>query len=509
MLKPYINIPARIYISLLNCVEYNNGKIMSLITRNILHPEFELTGLNMDDDGNMFTIYINRDDLCKKIDLAKTYLIKEFNAKKGQRVVMSMTYWPNYPIWLFACSELGMKFIISDFPKTILAMEQMPIYYSSDIILWDMIYPVGFDQPQFDNKKINVRILDTYNPTEIISPMWCEPEDKIITTTSSGTTGTPKIIEHTHDFFFKNMNVNADLYGLKEHEKVWHDKNLQHGVILGVYFLPMVNRCKSHFHAPVGWGGGDREVAFREFVIDKIQAEKINRIAIFFNQMEWFYKALDIDKKQHDDMAIHYVGSVKEEYIERLVGEFKYKLLPQFGSQETGGPILYCEIDQSNYKDWNVRAYGVPTPFFNDVTVVEDNLLQVTDYNNNIIHTGDRFEIKDDTFIFLGRQDLLRCNGKTVYSSFLNSVIEEVTDLKRDQDFDVVFDSDYERWYIRTTQELNLDDLNKKMVPHIDPPYYSIHSQIVGPREQFTIDGWKFSPAMVRLAIAGIPKGLK
>lgn len=476
---------------------------MDIITRNVLHPAFELTGLNRDEHDNIFSIRMDRKQLEEKIDLAKTYLIKEFNAKKGQHVVMCITYWPTYPIWLFACAELGMKFIISDFPKTVLAMEKMPLYKTADIVLWDMVYPPGYDQPQFASKKLNCNVLDTYNPTEIVSPIWCEPQDSLMITTSSGTTATPKLIEHNHEFFFKMMHTNADLYELKEDERCWHDKNLQHGVILGVYFLPLSNRCKSHYHSPIGWEGGEREELLHKATIEKVQSEKINRIAVFFDAMEWFSEGMDLSKKQHDQMKIHYIGTLKEKHLNRLCGEFGYEMVPTFGSQEVGGPVFYCQIGPSNYKTWNLKNYGTASPFYKEVTVLkdQDNLLKITDFRNNVVFTGDRFDLTDGVFTFLGRADLCRINGKTVYYYFLNSVVEEVTGLVAEQDFDVVFDSELECWYIRTNKELDLDELNKKMEPHVDPEYYGIRSQVSGPRDKFKIDGWKFSNAMVRLAV--------
>ena len=474
---------------------------MKVITRNVLNPEFEITALNRDQNDNIFFVHMSREQLTEKIDLAKTYLIKEFNAKKGQKVMMCITYWPNYPIWLFACSELGMKFVVTDFPKTKLAMEKMPDFLSADIVCWDMIYPPGFDQPQFEHKKLNCNVLDNYHPDEILSPMWCKSTDIIMVTTSSGTTATPKIIEHTQEFFFNLMNSNAELYNLSEDEKCWHDKNLQHGVILGVYFLPLSNRCKSHFHAPIGWDGGEREDLLHKAMVEKVQEEKINRIAVFFDAMEWFSELIDINKKTHNNMKIHYIGTIKQKYLDKVAGEFGYTIIPTFGSQEVGGPVFYCEIDQSNYKDWNVRTYGVPTPFYKEVTTIEDNLLKITDYTGKVHFTGDRFEVEDNNFRFLGRQDLCRVNGKTVYSYFLNSVLEDITGLVKEQDFDLVFDSEHECWYLRTNEELDLDTLNEQLEVHTDIDYYRIAKQIVGPRKQFYIDGWKFSNAMVRLAI--------
>jgi acyl-coenzyme A synthetase/AMP-(fatty) acid ligase len=473
---------------------------MKTITRSIVHPEFEITGLNL-DNNNVFPVYINREQFDQKVDLAKTYLIKEFNAKKGQIVLISTAFWPNYPIWFFACSELGMKFIVTDFPKTSLAMEQMPIMKMVDIILWDLLYPPGYDAPAFADKKLNVSFLDSYNPSDIISPIWCEPNDVILIATSSGTTATPKLIELTHEFFFKNMIVNADLYNLQENEKCWHNKNLQHGAVLGVFFLPTINRCKSHFHAPFGYLTYEKEELLRQASIENIQDKKIDRIMIFFNQIEWFAEVMDITKKQHDSMTIHYVGNNKTEYIDKLVGEFRYTMIPMFGSTETGGPLFYTEITPDNYKNWNTKTFGTASPFFKNITTVDDNLLEVTSYDNTVHYTGDRFEINDGVFTFIGRQDLYRINGKNVYSHFLNAVIEDVTGLKREFDFDIVFDSDNECWYIRTTQELDLEELHKRMEPHIDDQYYGIRKQIVGSREQFTINSWKFSPAMVRLAV--------
>jgi hypothetical protein len=299
------------------------------------------------------------------------------------------------------------------------------------------------------------------------------------------------------------MHTNADLYELKEDERCWHDKNLQHGVILGIYFLPLSNRCKSHYHSPIGWEGGEREELLHKATIEKVQSEKINRIAVFFDAMEWFSEGMDLSKKQHDQMKIHYVGTLKEKHLNRLCGEFEYEMVPIFGSQEVGGPVFYCQIGPSNYKTWNLKNYGTPSPFYKEVTVLkdQDNLLKITDFRDNVIFTGDRFDLTDGVFTFLGRADLCRINGKTVYYYFLNSVVEEVTGLKAEQDFDVVFDSELECWYIRTNEELDLNELNKKMEPHVDPDYYSIRSQVSGPRDKFKIDGWKFSNAMVRLAV--------
>jgi acyl-CoA synthetase (AMP-forming)/AMP-acid ligase II len=459
-----------------------------------------MTGLNL-DQNNVFPVYIDREQFDQKIDLAKTYLINEFNAKKGQIVLISTAFWPNYPIWFFACSELGMKFIVSDFPKTVLAMEQMPIMKMVDIVLWDLLYPPGYNLPEFADKKINVSFLDSYNPSEIISPVWCKPDDILLIATSSGTTSTPKLIEHTHDFFYKNMKNNADLYKLQENEICWHNKNLQHGAVLGVFFLPTIHKCKSHFHAPFGYLPYEKEELLRNASIKSIQDNKINRIMILFNQIEWFSAVIDINKKQHDTMLVHYVGNNKSEYINKIVGDFGYTMIPMFGSTETGGPLFYTEITPTNYKNWNVKTFGKASPFFKNITVVDDNMLEVTSYDDKVHYTGDRFEMNNDVFTFIGRQDLYRINGKNVYSHFLNAVIEDVTGLKREHDFDIVFDSDNECWYIRTTEELDINDLHKKMDPHIDDQYYGIRKQIVGSREKFTIEGWKFSPAMVRLAV--------
>jgi hypothetical protein len=475
---------------------------MKIITRDIINKNFTATGLYLDENLQIQTEFIDYETLIHKIDLAKTFLVKEKNAKPGQHVLISTHFWPNYLIWFFACAELGMKFIVSDFPKSKLAFEQLPVIGIADIIIYDMVYPPGFDDEKYKDGLFSSKVLDNYNPTELVTDIYAKEHEVILIGTSSGTTGVPKIIEHTHEFFYRNMHINADLYNLKESEKCWHNKNLQHGAVLGVFFLPTINRCATHFHAPFGMTLGQAEENIRAESIKKIQSEKIDRIIIFFNQIEWFYKELDINKKQSENMIIHYVGNNTTEYINKIVGRFGYTMIPTFGSTETGGPIFYTEITPHNYKNWNTKLFGKPTKFFKNVTTLDNGLLEVTDVYGQKIYTGDKFTVDSDgNFIFAGRENLCRVNGKNVYIDFLNSVIEDVAKIKHEIDFDLVFDDEKETFYIRTNTQLNLSDLNSKISQHADLRLYRISQQVIGTRKDFTIEGWKFSPAAIRLKV--------
>ena len=475
---------------------------MKTITRNIINKNFTATGLYLDENSQVQTEYIDYPTLIYKIDLAKTFLVKEKNAKPGQHVLLSTHFWPNYLIWFFACAELGMKFIVSDFPKSKLAFAQMPVIGTADIIVYDLLYPDGFDDEKYAAGLFSSKVLDNYTPTELVTDIYAQENEIILIGTSSGSTGAPKIIEHTHEFFYRNMHTNADLYNLKESETCWHNKNLQHGAVLGVFFLPTINRCANHFHAPFGMSSGRAEEDIRAASIEKIQSEKIDRIMIFFNQIEWFYKELDINKKQSENMVVHYVGNNTTEYINKIVGEFGYTMIPMFGSTETGGPIFYTEITPNNYKNWNTKLFGKPTKFFSNVTTIDNGLLEVTDMYNQKIYTGDKFTVDTDgNFIFAGRENLCRVNGKNVYIDFLNSIIEQISDMKREIEFDLVFDDERETFYIRTNNKLDLKDLNNKIKQHADLRLYKITQQVIGTHKDFTIEGWKFSAADVRLKV--------
>jgi hypothetical protein len=177
-------------------------------------------------------------------------------------------------------------------------------------------------------------------------------------------------------------------------------------------------------------------------------------------------------------------------------------MIPTFGSTETGGPIFYTEITPHNYKNWNTKLFGKPTKFFKNVTTLDNGLLEVTDVYGQKIYTGDKFTVDSDgNFIFAGRENLCRVNGKNVYIDFLNSVIEDVAKIKHEIDFDLVFDDEKETFYIRTNTQLNLSDLNSKISQHADLRLYRISQQVIGTRKDFTIEGWKFSPAAIRLKV--------
>lgn len=469
---------------------------MAVITRQILNENFTLKTLSK--DGNVETF--NRNFIIHTVNKAKTYLIEEKNVQPGQKIVLINNAWPHYLIWFLAAAELGLSFVVSDYPRlgnSFSVKKKLSLYGSLDLVIgnssqdiWD--YFVSNEYQKVDLEKF------WYSSSKYKDTFWATDESVLIYSTSSGSTGTPKVVEHTHDFFYKLLERNAKLYKLSDEDRCLHSKGLHHGSVTGVFFLPTLKYCSNHYYASMH----DNAVPAEKWV-DWIQSEEINRLFLMSDLLDNFVNKLDLDKKTHDDVDIYVLAPLTDQHIKCLTEDFKYKIWSIFGCTETSGPLFLPSVRYDKDDPYLKYCMGHPLDDFYKLSVNSAGTLEVTMPNGSVICTGDRYKITDRGWIFQGREHLYKINNVPIYLDVLIECVENFTNSNHQDFFDLVVDSQENMIYIRTNEEIDLKKLNEIINSEIGPGFdsqnsYMIHKQIVGNRSNY-FTGIKFDPEEIRL----------
>jgi hypothetical protein len=318
----------------------------------------------------------------------------------------------------------------------------------------------------------------------------------ILYATSSGTTNTPKIIAYRHDFFYELLERNAKLYNLQDTDRCLHTKGLHHGSVTGVYFLPTLKYCSTHYYAKAR----DVEKVVPDVLhwVHLIQKEKINRCLLFYKMSDTFCDVASADLKLHDDLTIYVLAKITDRHVDVMVKQLNYKIVSIFGCTETSGPLFLPEINPDNVSYYDPNNFGKVIDDFFEIALDKDNLLLVTMPDRSVICTGDKFQKINGNYIFEGREHLYRIKGLPIYLNIMIDVIAQLLNTPHTEGFDLVFDSVMEKVYIRTNYPVELIDLNYKLRAIIRQKHYEISKNIVAPRDNF-FNGIKFDPEEVRI----------
>ena len=239
----------------------------------------------------------------------------------------------------------------------------------------------------------------------------CSYNDKINATNdsvlmmccSSGTTGTPKPISHTHSFMYELGKRNSkDFYGGVMYTRLFH-----HGSSFATFFLPAlmgdkVERIYININKLMRTlkkeGSINNNIAEEDFIknIDHIQFPYTEDIIEWRNQTSTKYPNLNIytlakiDKEWKNDLGILY----KE-------------MISLFGSSETSGPILIQKLSDEKFES--------------DRFIDPDGWYDPQIVNGKLNLTGDKFEYNDDgSFKFLGRDDTVMIQGQEISLKEIN-----------------------------------------------------------------------------------------
>lgn len=389
----------------------------------------------------------SKNDLISKIDLWKYILKYKCSAEAGESILIGMQILNiEYLAVCFAAAELSLKIVIVDYtrnddfkdltyydPKT-------KILSPIDIFLHDFSKEEFVEHPKALSKftffsNCSNRTYSIYNDIDftvsdteqfdIAKNIFPNPTDIAMRCTSSGTTGTPKIVEHTHEFIYKVSVRNSEKFS----GQCLHIRNLNHGSSLAVYLLPTLISDKVSSHIFYDLGSKDTV----DSINDIEPFEKFIRdFENFYNTLEYvifpypfmideFIDASIRNNIKWPNLNVQTLSYIQDKPKQAIRNGIIKSITSIFGSNETSGPVFIAYIDKhritqdSSLFDYIDDFYGIK--------IYNTGLLGVTMpvYNLEIV-TNDLFEQKDNFYRHKGRSDLVKINGEVLDIKLVNDL---------------------------------------------------------------------------------------
>lgn len=371
---------------------------------------------------------LTKDDLIDKINNWKCFLKFNCNAQAGESILLGIVNISfDYIALCFASAELSLKLVVVDYERPNEEWDLNYIDPKTKILSPIDIFIHDWDNSDLEfaySSKINyfINVADrSYNLNKIkelsfttdqlslVETLLPQKDNVLMKYTTSGTTGTPKLIEHTHELYYKLAIRNS-----KQFEGVYvHTRNLHHGSTAAGYLFPLFasNSIKKHIIFNI-----DEDEQWDQF-LDVMSEYKDDWHILFFAypfMVDKFINSCNEQKVKWPNLNLHIISYIQDNFRTAVKDGVFNSISSIFGSNETAGPLFYLYVDKDNLNK-------PPTVFtkvddFFPMKLYDDGRLSITlpVGDNKEIITGDVFEIKDGYYVHKGRSDLIRINGEVI-----------------------------------------------------------------------------------------------
>ena len=442
-----------------------------VIDRTFINPKIEY----YDGDGLRKHTFA---DLADEINYWKILLYEGYGLRKGNIIsLFDTTIRLSYSTLFIAAAELGLVMIsppdkaASEDGRTS-RLDKMLGQGKIDLVLIDdsaASVPAILAMAEYYSKRVarktdynNYEIKDHELYNHLARTTFCEPNDVLVIATSSGTTGTPKMISYTHQQLRKIAVRNADVYGF-DGTTVCHTRNLHHAFVLMISFLPTLHACNRHYTNVVNSFSPKSVEEFANLIIKN----QVNKLVIPYKHiMDTLIDHMVATDQRFEHTIDLYVGGfyVTPDYVKKLKQVNGRSIGSGFGSNETFGPVFMRTLTQNtDTTNYVLNNIGVPPDNFFDLQLDGEKLsVSCAELYPDTHIMGDVFSKNlDGSYCSLGRSNHYRINDIDFSILSVSAVAKQhCTGV-----FDVLVDQDYQRLYLVTwTGTVDLDQLNQAML---------------------------------------------
>ena len=426
-----------------------------MITRNIINPNISFIDYST-ISTHMYSYSFTH--LNRLIDAYKNLLISK-GAKKGNSIVIGTQANTSQIALVLACAELGLTIVIVAYPLPtnqtskvkIATWMKLKLMLPIDYFILDNRNQTDKFQIFKDVCRVTILIdeeqLD-YTPNDVV---YADKDTILFKCTSSGTTGTPKIITHTHGFMSKLIERNSkQFYG-----SMGMITNLAHGSSPAVYFLPgmMSKDTTQYINFP--------NLPLVE-IAEILRSHDLSLDHLLVPYTLFVDQLFDKSNESLPGCVIHTLGLIRKSWVEAVKNNRAKDIISIFGTNETSGPFM---INQATDVDFDENTYKVTDDFY-DLELIDDCLYVGIKEYGSVIETNDKFLKRGDKFVHVGRSNLYRINDLEIDLGKYQSIIDEllkaelVVDVKQDRIYLAIWDQDFDIHKVRHIDNVMRNDSN-------------------------------------------------
>jgi hypothetical protein len=424
-----------------------------LITRNSIANK-NLTFYNyVKRNGELDRDQYSYDQLCNMISSYKKYFTNKFNVVPGQKILIGMP--PSiFQLAIFIMAqELGLNVCIVDYQRHDDWADENYIDPKTRLLLPIEYLVLDGQHETVSKKQITLGKICTYTIDirdilieEIIDDDFISDENtNSIICTSSGTTGTPKVILHTHSFISSLGKRNSVMYD----GSVGFSWNLNHGSSLGTFFIPSLL--------------SERVTEIHFFIFDDFQRviSKYHIDHYMIPYSHWVERVLG-QTQRNLKTKLYTLSTIKSDWLPKIKNNTFIDIISIFGSNETSGPVFLNKASVSGFRE---NRYFAIDDFYK-IELENDKDLSVTlPVYNKTIKTNDVFKKSGNSYYHEGRNDLYRVNGLAIdvplYKHFIEFSADLVIDTAKDSLYLAVWDDKINVGYAVEQINIKLKEISK------------------------------------------------
>lgn len=313
-----------------------------------------------------------------------------------------------------------------------------------------------------NNSKIVIRAEDCVDQDIVEHNFDVSPGDSCLCCTSSGSTSDPKLIEHTHEFFYSLCSINWESLEFNDEDHIVHITSFQHGSALGIYFLPSLYKSKNHyFHMGIDPSSKENGDNFVKYCAEN----KITKMkSAYAADTDWLISALKRSKEGLPNLTIYVLSYINPEWLSIIKEGKLKKIISIFGCSEASGPLFLSHID-TNTENFDPRFLGNPIKGFHKTSIDTNGELTINiPIYDKTIKTEDFFEKNKNGYRFVSKNKLYRLGDIEINTKDLQKIFQDNFDKIIIDDVLIIVDEIYSKLYAITTNReilFKIDQIKK------------------------------------------------